>query len=267
MKEACISGDQPLIAHDQAAEVPQPGECPFDDPPPPIPPQPAPILMRRALVGAPRGDNRVNAAPGQPRPQGITVVAPIGHQPLGPCAWASGLPRPADRDGVEGRFEERDLRRGSRRQVCSQRSTRTIDQNHPLCTLTTFRLANLGPPFFAGIKLPSAKQSSQRNFSWSCSWARKARHSLSSTSVSSHCLSRRQQVLGLPYRRGSSLHWAPVHRIQRMPSKQRRSSTRGRPPRGATLGWGRWTRIASHCAVVSRRHAMSRPHFSCDSWR
>jgi hypothetical protein len=62
---------------------------------------------------------------------------------------------------------------------------------------------------------------------------------LSSTPVSSHCLSRRQQVLGLPYRRGHSLHWAPVQRIQRMPSTQRRSSTRGRPPRRDTLGWGR----------------------------
>jgi hypothetical protein len=62
---------------------------------------------------------------------------------------------------------------------------------------------------------------------------------LSSTPVSSHCLSRRQQVLGLPYRRGNSLHWAPVQRIQRMPSTQRRSSTRGRPPRRDTLGWGR----------------------------
>jgi hypothetical protein len=62
---------------------------------------------------------------------------------------------------------------------------------------------------------------------------------LSRRPVSSHCLSRRQQVLGLPYRRGNSLHWAPVQRIQRMPSKQRRSSTRGRPPRRDTFGWGR----------------------------
>jgi hypothetical protein len=55
---------------------------------------------------------------------------------------------------------------------------------------------------------------------------------LSSTPVSSHCLSWRQQVEGLPYRRGSSLHWEPVQRMQRMPSEQRRSTTRGRPTRG-----------------------------------
>jgi hypothetical protein len=108
----------------------------------------------------------------------------------------------------------------------------------------------------AGMKLPSAKHSSQRNFCWSLSWARKARPSFRSTPVSSHRLSRRQQVLGLPYRRGSSLHCAPVQRIQRMPSRQRRSSMRGRPPRGDTFGWGRWTWIASHCCFVSPRHAM-----------
>ena len=112
MKEAGIGRDQPLIAHDEAAEVPQPGEGPFDDPPPPIPPQLAPILMRRALVSAPRGDHRVNAAPGQPRPQGITVVAPIGNQALGPFARASGLSGAPNRDGVEGRFEERNFRWG-----------------------------------------------------------------------------------------------------------------------------------------------------------
>jgi hypothetical protein len=91
---------------------------------------------------------------------------------------------------------------------------------------------------------------------------------LSSTPVSSHCFSRRQQVLGLPYRRGSSLHCAPVQRTQRMPSKQRRSSTRGRPPRGETLGCGRWTRMASHCCLVSLRHAICCPPvWLGNSWR
>jgi hypothetical protein len=73
--------------------------------------------------------------------------------------------------------------------------------------------------------------------SWS--WTRNARHNFRSTPLSSHSLSRRQQVLGLPYRRGSSLHGAPVQRIQRMPSKQRRLLTRGRPPLGRGFGGGR----------------------------
>jgi hypothetical protein len=259
MEEARIGGDQPLVAHNKAAEVPQPSECPFNDPPSPIPSQLPPILMGGVLVVAPRWDNRLNAPTGQSSAQGITVVTPIGNQALGPLAWASWLAGAPDCDSVEGRFEERNFRRGRRVQVCSQRSTRAIDRNHPLCTLAPLGLADLGSPFLAGMKLPSAKHSSHRSFCWSFSWARKARHSLSNTPVSSQCFSRRQQVLGLPYRRGSSLHWAPVQRIQRMPSKQRRSSTRGRPPRSEALAWGRWTRIASHCCLLSWRHAMCCP--------
>jgi hypothetical protein len=268
MKEACVGRDQPFITDDQAAEMAKPGEGAFHDPPPPIAPQLPPILMGGSLMVAACGNERFDSPPGQARSQGVAIIASIGDQAVGPFARASGFPWPPDGDRLEGLLEERDFRRGCRVQVCSQRSTRAIDQNHPLCALATFRRADFGSPFLAGIKLPSAKHSSQRSFSRSCSWAKKARQSLSRRPVSSHSLSRRQQVLGLPYRRGSSLHWAPVHRIQRMPSKQRRSSTRGRPPRGEVLGWGRWTRIASHCAFVSLRQAMPRPPvFRGDSWR
>jgi hypothetical protein len=189
--------------------------APLYDPSSPVPSQLAAILLGGPRMIAAGWDNRVDAAPDQAGAQRVAIIAAIGNQALGPYAGASRHPRAADRDHVEGPLEARDLRRGCRLQVCSQRS-----------------------------------------FCWSWSWARKARHSLSSTPVSSHCLRRRQQVLGLPYRRGSSLHWAPVQRIQRMPSKQRRSATRGRPPRGDTFGWGRWMRMASHCCVVRLLQAM-----------
>jgi hypothetical protein len=140
--------------------------------------------------------------------------------------------------------------------VCSQRSTRAIDQKHPLRTLPSLCLPDLEPPFFAGAKLPSAKHSSQRSFSRSFKSARKARHMLSSVPSSSHVRSRRQQVVGLPYRRGSSPQGAPVQRIQRMPSKHFRSSARGRPPRGLG-GWvGRCSTRRAHCTSVSLRHAI-----------
>jgi hypothetical protein len=61
------------------------------------------------------------------------------------------------------------------------------------------------------------------------SWARKARQSSSRTPVSSHSLSRRQQVLGLPYRRGSSLQGAPVDALKTLPILH---------PRPAALGMG-----------------------------
>ena len=65
--------------------------------------------------------------------------------------------RPGDFDGSEGLAEELDLRRGRRVQVCSQRSTRAIDQYHPLGSLAAFGLADFGAPFLAGAKLPSMK--------------------------------------------------------------------------------------------------------------
>ena len=268
MEEASIGGDQSLIAHHQTTEMTKPGEGPFHDPPASVAAQFTPVLMGRMFVVAPGGDDRLNAPVGQPSAQRVAVIAPIRNQALRPYTGAPRLPRAADRDRVEGLLEERDLRRGRRVQVCSQRSTRAIDQYHPLGPLAAFRLPDFGPPFLAGIKLPSAKHSSHRSFCWSLSWARKARQSLSKRPISSHSLSRRQQVLGLPYRRGSSLHWAPVHRIHRIPSKHRRSSTRGRPPCTDGFRWGRCSRIASHCSLVSLRHAMSRPPFFLgDSWR
>jgi hypothetical protein len=268
MKEAGIGDNQPLIPHHQAPKMTEPRKRPLHNPPPPIPSQLSAILMGRPLMITTGRDNRVDPAPGQASAQRIAIITAVGNQALGPLAGASGLAETPDRNRVEGLLEEGDFRRGSRLQVCSQRSTRAIDQNHPLRTLATFRFADLGAPFLAGMKLPSAKHSSQRTFCWSWSWARKARQSVSRTPLSSHSLSRRQQVLGLPYRRGSSLHWAPVHRIQRMPSKQRRSATRGRPPRGEALGWGRWTRIAAHCCLVNPRHAMCCPPMLLgNSWR
>jgi len=268
MEETGTGRDQPFVAHDEAPKVPPPGTRALDDPPPPIAPQLAPILGSGPFMGAPGGDNRLNAPPCQASPQRVAIIPAIRNQALGPLAGPLRLSRAPDRDGIERPLEKGDFRWGRRVQVCSQRSTRAIDQNPPLCTLPARRLADFGSPFFAGINLPSAKHSSHRILGWSLSWAKKARHSLSSTPVSSQCLSRRQQVEGLPYRRGSSPHWEPVQRLQRMPSKQRRSSTRGRPPWGEAWPWGRWTRIASHCCLVSFRHAMGCPPVLLgNSWR
>jgi hypothetical protein len=145
--------------------------------------------------------------------------------------------------------------------VCSQRSTRAIDQKHPLGALALPGVSDAGAPFFAGAKLPSPKHSSQRTFSASFKSARKPRQSASSVPSSSHWRSRRQQVLELPYWRGSARHGAPVHRIHRMPSKHLRGSTGGRPPRGWPLRCGRCWAIRAHCASLSRPlNAMAHLH-------
>jgi hypothetical protein len=185
MKEPGIGRDQPFIADHEAPKVAQPGKRPLDNPPAAIASQLASILMGGMLMVPARWDDGFNAPPAQPSAQRVAVIAAIRDQAFRALARPPRLPGPADGDRFEGLFEEGDFRRGRRLQVCSQRSTRAIDQNPPLCTLAAFRLTDFCPPFFAGIKLPSAKHSSQRSFSWSFRRARKARQSWSSTPVSS----------------------------------------------------------------------------------
>lgn len=244
------------MAHQEPPKPSDPGESPLDDPAVGKPTQLSAILMGRPVVVAPCRNDRLDAAGLQRFPQRITVVAPIGYQTIRVAPRSARSMRPRHGDGGEGLLEERDLRRGCRVQVCSQRSTRAIDQKHPLRTFASLRLPDIEPPFFAGAKLPSAKHSSQCSFSRSFKSARKARQIASSVPSSSQFRRCRQQVVGLPYRRGSSLQGAPVQRIQRMPSKHFRSSARGRPPRGLG-GWtGRCSLRRAHCTSVSLRHAI-----------
>jgi hypothetical protein len=140
--------------------------------------------------------------------------------------------------------------------VNSDRSTRAICQYHKLRSLAPLGFADAEPPFLAGTNVPSMKHSFQRSCCRSLSCARKARHRSRSTPLLVHCDSRRQHVVELPYSRGSSLQGAPVHKIQRMPSKHRRSSAHGRPPFGAASCAGRCSRTCSHCPSVNPRHAI-----------
>jgi hypothetical protein len=54
-----------------------------------------------------RGDDGLDAQPGQAGAQGIAVIPSIGGQSLGPLARASWPPGAADGDGLEGRRIQR----------------------------------------------------------------------------------------------------------------------------------------------------------------
>src|SRR5262249_32732395 len=183
MKEAAVRGKQPVIAHREPTEVAEPFDRAFDDPAPPLAAQTPPILLGGLGVVRARGNDRLDAARLEKAPHGVAVVAAVGDQPLG-C--------PADRLTRERLLEERDLRRGRRVRVCSQRTTRAIDQYHPLRSLAALGFADFGAPLFAGAQLPSTKHSFQRSFCRSLSSLRKARQRAKSTLLSSHCRSRRQ---------------------------------------------------------------------------
>ena len=245
------------MANQEPTEPSKPCERPLDDPAVPVATQPAPILVCCVRVVHSRGDDRFDPLQLQPHPQRIAVVATVEDKPVGIAPRVSRSMRPAYRNGVERRLEETDFRWGRRVQMCSQRSTLAIDQQHPLRTLAPLRLADGTPPFFAGAKLPSPKHSSQRILSRSLRSARNARHSASRVPSSSQSRSRRQQVVELPYFRGNSLQGDPVHRIQRIPSKHLRSSAGGRPPLGFFLRLGSPGAIRSHWASVRPLHAIA----------
>jgi hypothetical protein len=144
-----------------------------------------------------------------------------------------------------------DFRLIGSRKVHSERNTRAVDQYHELCALTFACEADAGAPFFAGAKVASRKASLQSSWPRRSSSLKNARHIVSQTSCRCHSPSRRQQVTGLGYRAGRSRQRAPVRRIQRIPSRQLRSSARGRPPSGLGRYRGNNGAIFAHCASVS----------------
>ena len=240
------------MTHQQPPAPAQPRERPLHNPAMAIAPQLAAVLVGRIRMVPLCRDDRLDPALGQPRPQPIAVVTAVQHQPIRLRPRSPRPMRPPYLDRGDRLLDELRLVRTGRVQVCSQRSTLAIDQKHPLGALTLLGLADSGAPFFAGAKLPSPKHSSQRTFSASFKSARKTRHRASNVPSSSHWRSRRQQVLELPYWRGSAFHGAPVHRIHRMPSKHLRASAGGRPPRGFRLRRGRCGAIRAHSASLSR---------------
>jgi hypothetical protein len=114
MTETSRHGHEAVIAHDKAPKMPEPGEGTLPNPPPPVSPQLPSVLLGRPLVVGAGWDERLEAPTRPACPQGVAVIAAIGHQPFRALAGAPGVPWSPDGNGVEGLFEARDLRRGCR---------------------------------------------------------------------------------------------------------------------------------------------------------
>src|SRR6266566_1461201 len=251
MKEGPVDFERAVVAHHQTAEISQPSEGTLYRPAPFVAPQDPPVLRRRtAAVRAVRRDQQ-NAAPAQPLPQRVAVIAFVGNHPQ----WL--LPRtprtmpPTYADGRERRLRQPDLRRGRRTKVVPQRNSAAVDHHHPLRPLAPLGFSDFGAPFFAGAKLPSRKDSLQFNCWRSFNSPRNARQILSQTPCSSQSRSRRQQVEGCGYFSGRSCQRAPLRRIHKIPSSTRRFSIHGRPPLWCRGGLGSKGAIFFHCASVS----------------
>ena len=114
-----------------------------------ISPQLSSILVCGDLVVATGRDDRLDMSFLEGFPNSVTVVPSISNEPF----WSgsrSTTTRTFYCDGFECFFEEFNLRRGRRVQVCPQRSTRTIGQYHPLCSLPAFGFARVESPFLQG---------------------------------------------------------------------------------------------------------------------
>jgi hypothetical protein len=72
-----------LVAHDQPAEIAEPGEEPLDFPAPPIAPQRAAILGLGAFAATPVRRDHLDAQLGERLVQGVSVVGAIPDEPLG----------------------------------------------------------------------------------------------------------------------------------------------------------------------------------------
>jgi hypothetical protein len=261
MKEGSIHLDVSLVTNQESPEVAQPGEGSFDLPSSLVSAQLSAILKGRLTAIVPMRADQVDTSLFQPISQWIRICRLIVDQPLGfvsgPAASRSG-----NSDGAQRFFDECDFVGRGRVEVNSQRNTLAACHHHPLCALAAFGFSDACAPFFAGAKEPSAKVSSQSSCPAASNSPRKVRQILSHTSWSSHWQSRRQQVLGDGKSFGKSCHRAPLRSTQRMPSRQSRSLTGGRPPRRERLRFGRSGRIFSHCASLSSLLVMANPFAS-----
>ncbi len=260
MKEALVKLNEPFVADEEPAEVPQVGKCPLHFPALAVAAQRAPILEDRAPAGA-MGADQLDAARGELPAETGAVVGAIDNGALRAGA-RTACPRTRHFHCGERLRGEDDFRRRGAKESASQRNTRAVRHHHPLRTLSTFGLAHGEPPFLAGAKLPSMNTSLQLSLPRASSSQRNRRQMFSQMSSCSQSRSLRQQVLALGYSLGRSRQRAPLRSTQRMPSSTARSSARGRPkpPRGGNRG-----RICSHCLSLSNEESRipSFPHY----WR
>jgi len=209
-----------------------------------------------AVLGIPFGDPRLNAS----FSQGLTdflfrIIGPIGKQILRtPTGTTAGLP---DRRNAihqrQGHFRLMDIGSGM---LDGQRSSPTIDNQMPLRTrLTPIRGIRPGfrPPKTARreqLSIAAADQSMASAFPRS---SNKACQIFFQTPAFCQSRRRRQQVMPLPQPISSGRYsqGVPVLRTNKMPVRQARWDTRGRPPLGLGGSGGKKCWMRPHNSSVS----------------
>lgn len=241
-KEGVVDVGAFLVARSQTAPTEEPGEWPLND---------ATIDAQAAAVfDAALRDRRKDAA----RPQRPTdrsgIVRAVGEEDVGTTARSAARPLNGRNrfDEFEALLRIVDVGAGVNDR---QRQTRGVGQQVTLGT----RLATVGgigsglrPPKTARTEQLSTATCDQSMSSSTPNRSRTFSHNCCQTPASCHSWSRRQQVMPQPQpiSMGSSSHGVPVFKTKRMPTKQLRSGTRGRPPFGDGLCLGSSGSTSAH---------------------
>jgi len=231
-----------FVSHHQSPKVKQPADTAFHFPASRIASQSAAILSRWLDAVLAMRTHQFDLAFRQLSAQRITVRRPVIDQTV--RIARQHLP-------IQQRLDQFHLRRRGTGSIQREREPVSVDQQHKLGSLSSFRLANVSAPFFAGQNVPSPNASDQTISLRRSICSRSRCQAASKIPASVHSLNRRQQVLGDGKYVGKSFHRAPVLNTQRIPSRQSRGATRGRPPAIVMGGSGNRSSIRSHCSSES----------------
>lgn len=247
MEETSIDGKRVFVSHGEPSLPSDPSEGSLNDPSMFIPPEFSSILSWFTHSSTAVRANQLNESLAKAFAQRVRIVSAIGHQ-----LYVEGQVRFG---AIQRGFQERYFGGRSGGKLACHRNTLAVNHHHPLRSLATFGFADSSAPFFAGAKDASAKTWPQSKAPLRSSRRTKAPHISSHTPSSSHCLSRRQHVLGCGYMSGKSFQRQPVLSTNNMPSNTKRSSLRGRPIKE---GSGRCQRISSQSSSEHMRSFIER---------
>ena len=147
MKARAVDVQRAVVAHDQSAEIAEPGGGALNDRTSPISPQLAPILCGRTNPPLSMGTNQLDAATPQAFSQRITVVRLVSDSPHRLMPRTSGAMSPSYADRRQHFFREPDFRRGGSVKVVSQRNILAVVHHHPLRPLPRLAFPTPAPLF------------------------------------------------------------------------------------------------------------------------
>ena len=242
MHEADVVLHVPLPPHRHPAQRQEPRKKPLDFPAAPVTPKPSSVLCLSTLPVALVRRDHLNASLGQHSVKAVAIVGPVADEAL----WRSARKKPFKRSR-----NQRRLMWGSTRHVYGDRKTSAVCNGHDLAALAAPGLAHAGPPFLAEANVASTKHSLKSSLPRAMRSSASALRARASAPLRFQLWNRSCTVDLGGKRLGSSLHWAPVRRIQSEASKQARSLVRGRPRVEVRGGGARCGATSSHCVSVS----------------